>query len=90
MPNPQNLRGGKRKGAGRPPDWLKKKCAEIADKNKLVEILAHIAVSGEKDSDRLRAIEMILDRSNGKPVQAVSGVDGGPITVQMIHYGGKA
>lgn len=40
-------RGGFRKGSGRKPDWLKAKCAELVDRNKLLEYLSRVA-SGEE------------------------------------------
>src|SRR3990167_10008513 len=45
-PNPRPLPitpGGKRRGAGRPADWLKAKCQKIVDKSKLIEFLADVA-----------------------------------------------
>lgn len=101
-------RGGKRAGAGRPPDWLKKKCSSLVDKNKLLEFVMRVAVGEETEQhvtkegdvvdvapsthDRLRAVEMLLDRGFGKPAQAVElgGADGQPLTVNLITYGGKA
>jgi len=32
---------------------------------------------------------MLFDRGFGKPVQSISGVDGGPLTIQMVNYGTK-
>lgn len=109
--NPPRTHGGKRKNAGRPPDWLKKKCADLLDKNKLVDFLARVANGDETEPhivrsggdvsieesapsihDRLRAVEMLLDRAYGKPAQAVElgGAGGGPLTIQIVNYGGKA
>lgn len=41
--------------------------------------------------DRLRAVEMLLDRGFGKPAQAleVGGADGGPLTIQVVQYAVK-
>lgn len=87
----QRGRGGKRAGAGRPADWLKAKCASIVDKKKLVEFVARVASGEEtephvtKDGevidcapsihDRLKAVEMLLDRGFGK----ASSVDSNPL-----------
>lgn len=85
---PPKTPGGKRAGAGRPPDWLKKKCSELIDKNKLLEFVVGVATGEEtevhvtKDGDvvdcapsihdRLRAVEMLLDRGYGKPNQSTT------------------
>lgn len=84
---PPLTHGGKRKNAGRPPDWLKEKCQNAVDKNKLIDFLTRVATGEEteqhvtKDGEvvdiamggmvRLRAAEMLLDRGFGKPMQAV-------------------
>jgi hypothetical protein len=78
--------GGPRPGSGRPPDWLKKKCSEMIDKHKLVDMLADIALNGENESVKLRAIEMLMDRGFGKPAQAMelSGTVDVPIRINVI------
>lgn len=84
--NPPRTRGGKREGAGRPPDWLKKKCASIIDKKKLVEFIGRVASGDETEPhvikegdiidcapsihDRLKAVEMLMDRGFGKPTSS--------------------
>lgn len=86
--NPPRTKGGKRKGAGRPHDWLKEKCQEAIDKNKLIDFLTRVATGEEteshvtKDGDvvdipmggmvRLKATEMLMDRGFGKPQQEVA------------------
>ena len=60
---------GHRGGGGRPPDWLKAKCQKIVDREKLVEFLGRVG-GGVVDcevKDRLRAIEILMDRGWGKP-----------------------
>lgn len=68
---PPQARGGKREGAGRPTNWVRTQCATIIDKSRLFAELARIASHGEKESDRLRAIEMLVDRAYGKAQQTV-------------------
>lgn len=49
MPNPENIKpgtGGKRKGAGRKPDWFKEKCRKIATSDKVLKFLQSV-VEGE-------------------------------------------
>lgn len=83
-PNPG---GTKNNGGGRPPDWLKKKCQDIIQKNKLIEWLGKVAAGADVDQqinlngeclkipasvkDRLKAIEMLQDRGWGKPTQEI-------------------
>jgi len=73
--------------AGRAPNWLKAKCRELVGNNKLISFLADVArgkdvvtrLSLDGDElhipadikDRLRALEMLLDRGYGKPQQEV-------------------
>ena len=42
--------------------------------------LIHLAINGER-GDKMPAIKELIDRLDGKPVQAVTGIDGEPITV---------
>lgn len=77
--------GGKRKGAGRAPDWFRQKCESIISRNKLVEFMADVA-NGEKVDryvtefghvvdvpasvkDRMRAVEFLSDRAFGKATE---------------------
>lgn len=96
------------KGAGgRPPDWLKSKCAKIVEDKKLIEFLGDVA-GGEPfvektamvDSgkvfekivvsadlkDRIKAVEILIERAWGRAPQAVEvgGKDGGPIQLQPV------
>lgn len=95
--------GGKRKGAGRRPDWLKKKCCDLVDKNKLVEFLSRVADGSEsfmaldklgraveigpEIKDRLRAVEMLLDRGFGKAIQGVEHSGSVATTYNLIIEG---
>lgn len=91
MPDSQYPRlkrnGGKRKGAGRKPDWLKAKCQALIDKHKLLDLVANVAAGKEQepyvDKDgqvtmvpvswmhRLKAFDLLMERGFGKAVQAV-------------------
>lgn len=82
----QGAMGGKREGAGRPADWLIKKCQELVDKKKLIEFLADVACGKEfkqlatsegeclplppSIKDRIRATELLLNRGFGKEQNA--------------------
>ena len=69
--------GGTRKGAGRNPDWLKVHCAEIVNKYHLADFLGEVAYSAKYEMrDRLKCIEILLERGFGKPIQPI-GVDPG-------------
>lgn len=46
----------------------------------LADSLIHMAINGG-DRDRLPAIKEIADRLDGKPTQAIAGVEGEPITI---------
>lgn len=120
MSNQRNLRpippekrgkGGKRKGAGRKPDWFKAKMVEIGTSQKAIKFLQSV-INGEPVEEkkilvigqepitvwesasvdaRVRAWNAVMDRGLGKPSQAleVGGVGGGPLTIQLVHYGDK-
>lgn len=62
----------------RPPEEIAK-WVEAAKGN--LPILLDIRDNAERESDRLKAIEMIEDRAYGKPLQAVelTGDEGGPV-----------
>lgn len=81
--------GGKREGAGRPADWLKEKCQEIVQKEKLIEFMGDVAAGKEfpqlatgdgevlllppSIKDRRAATEWLVDRGYGKVSQPVEG-----------------
>jgi len=52
------------------------KLRKIADK------LVDMAVEGD-----MQAIKEVGDRLDGKTVQAVTGEDGGPLTIEIIRFG---
>lgn len=57
------------KQTGRPPNAIKDLCREFVFNDKLIEKLSTIAKTAPQQRDRLRAIEILLDRSYGKPEQ---------------------
>lgn len=77
-----NVYGGPRENAGRPKEWLKEKCRTIVDKKKLVEFLGDVASGKRIEQvvtadgveiqvpaaikERLKAVEMLLNRGYGK------------------------
>ena len=79
--------GGKRKGAGRTPGWVREKCAKIVEKSELVEFLGRVAEGKEKDHrmtkegivievpasihDRAEAAMYLIDQAGGKAPQAM-------------------
>lgn len=96
----QAKKGKPSPGSGRTPDWLKTKCQDLIDKNKLIEFLADVAsgaylenvfdgstktglMRSAEAKDRMKAIEMLLDRGFGKPAQHLehSGEIGGRMII---------
>lgn len=83
--NPKGSKPGS--GVGRKPDWLKEKCRKIIGDAKLVEFLGKVAGGANTEQvvtdqgetlsvpapikDRLRAVEMLLDRGYGKASQPI-------------------
>lgn len=59
----------------------------IKDENGYVKEMSGLQVSADI-KDRLKAVEMLMDRGWGKPPQAVEvgGKDGGPIAVAVVRY----
>lgn len=78
---------------------MTKKKERIADPRSLarnhtvraIQTIAGIMDSGANEELRLRASDLLLQRGWGKPVQPVSGEDGGDIriTIRNILEGGK-
>ena len=60
------------KQTGRPPNAIKELCREFVFNDKLIERLSAIA-KGEHEAtrDRIRAIEVLLDRAYGRPDQEI-------------------
>jgi len=49
-----------------------------------VNALAHVMMSSNSDSARVTAAIAILDRAFGKPAQAITGEDGGPVELSVV------
>lgn len=67
---------------GRPkmPEELRE--AFRANAPKALDTLIDVMENGDRNSDRVRAAEIILDRAYGKPLQSVD-VDGGIVTTEV-------
>lgn len=90
--------GGRRDNSGRKPDWLKEKCRKLVSEKNLVGFLAKVAsgenfeqvINSEGDilplpaplKERLKAVEILLDRGFGKVPQALEHT--GEITQRRI------
>ncbi len=76
--NPGNS-GGKPGRSGPKPSEFRQRCREIiADNDLLRTVLEDIALNGAKDSDRLKATQMLFDYGYGKPEQLVRVKDVAP------------
>ncbi len=76
--NPGNS-GGKPGRSGPKPSEFRQRCREIiADNDLLRTVLEDIALNGAKDSDRLKATQMLFDYGYGKPEQLVRLKDAVP------------
>lgn len=77
--------GGKPGRSGRIESAVTQACREIIEKHKLIEVVQVIATSADKSTDRLAAIRLLLEYSEGKPLvrQELSGPDGGRINVGL-------
>lgn len=91
--------GGKRPGAGRKPGKVGKAKKELQDMAKdhakeALETLRKIMTNDQEPAAaRVSAANAILDRGYGKPPQALTGPDGGPMQHEVKtladFYGGK-
>ena len=70
--------GGRPKGQHRIKELALERCPEALD------ILFELARTAESEPARVSACNAILDRGLGKPVQAITGEDGGPIRISML------
>lgn len=83
--------GGARPGAGRPADWLRKRCQKAVEEKDLIGFLEKVANGEDMEQvvtdkgeaiavpaairDRHKAVEILLDRGYGKPEQPITGPD---------------
>lgn len=81
--------GGRREGSGAPTNWLKEKCRKIISDKKLLEFLGDVASGepfvGADVKDRLRAVEMLLDRGFGRPPQMLVDSEGNAFPFVVIR-----
>lgn len=56
---------------GRTPNSIKELCREFILNDKLIEKLCKIAKTADKESDQIKAIEILMDRGFGKAEQAI-------------------
>lgn len=82
--NPGNA-GGKKGRSGRRPFAITEAAQQAVNKHKLLEVAAKIALTAEKDSDRLAAIKLLLDRGYGAPTQMVEHSGGVEINVHELR-----
>ena len=72
---------------GRPkiPDELKEAFKALAPK--ALEVLQEIMIQGDKNADRVKAAEVILDRGWGKPLQQIDAnvTERKPLTYDPAH-----
>ncbi len=61
------------------------KAKQVQALEELAEKLIDMGLGGD-----LGAIQEIGNRLDGKPVQAVSGPDGGPLTIEIIRFASRA
>ncbi len=85
------MRGGKRSGAGRPKGAKGKTAPEIKalareHGEEAINTLVDLMRNAESEMVRERAAMDLLDRGIGKPVQEITGGDGGPIVVQVVNF----
>ncbi|MGH2375922.1 MAG: hypothetical protein ACRDIC_20930 [bacterium] len=58
---------------------LAKQYTEVA-----LKTLAQICEHGKSESARCNAASILLDRAYGRPRQAIEGVDGGPVKIEVV------
>jgi hypothetical protein len=56
---------------GRTPNSIKELCRDFVLNDKLIERLCTIAKTAEKESDQIKAIEILMDRGFGKAEQSL-------------------
>lgn len=92
--------GGKRKNSGPAPDWLKARCRELVQRNRLINFLVDVATGKPVErtvtidgslvnipasiKDRRAAIEYLIDRGWGKPSQEIAHTGDVQLTDRVI------
>jgi hypothetical protein len=77
--------GNRANPGGRPKALAKWRASEEAQRLRDLsyEALEDALGKGNETKDRITAARELLDRIEGRPVQAISGEDGGPIKVDL-------
>lgn len=77
--------GGRIKGT---PNKATADVKQLAQKytEEAIKTLAQIMKSGDSDKARAAAAKELLDRAHGRPVQAITGEGGGPLTVVVRKF----
>ena len=62
----------------------------IAELDRLAEVyldtIEEMTLGTEKRGPSIAGFADLADRLDGRPAQAITGVDGGPLTVQIVRY----
>lgn len=70
---------------GRPAGRGRVQALAAGHTEEAIAMLARLMRQGASDDVRLRAAVALLDRAWGKPAQAVTGEDGGPIAILPVR-----
>ena len=82
MPRPKGTpkTGGRKKGSLNKATAEVKKAAQEHTEAAL-KVLVEVAENGESEAARVSAANAILDRGHGRPAQAITGGDDGPVQI---------
>jgi hypothetical protein len=97
--------GKRENQTGRPPEWLKAKCQALIEKHKLIDFLVDVAKGKDVEHsvdengesklvpaavrDRIKAMEILLERGYGKSPQQTDLTSGGKGLLEIlreVHY----
>lgn len=83
-------RSGTNKGKDKPfAEALRMELAALGDDHKALREIARNMITKARsadDKDAMTAGREIADRLDGKPAQAITGTDGGPISVSVVRF----
>lgn len=82
---PGERRGGRKKGT---PNKATRDVKAAAQKytKEAVDTLATIMRTSQIDAARVAAADKLLDRAHGRPAQAITGANDGPLIVEIVRY----
>ncbi len=72
--------GGRKKGVPNKATAEVKKAAQ-EHTEAAIKVLVEVAENGESEAARVSAANALLDRGHGKPTQAITGEDSGPVRI---------